>query len=58
MANHKGARIARVVLTAGFIGTLTTGARSTEPDHSVLELRVFTYATLDSAGLQIARQTS
>ena len=58
MANHKGARIARVVLTAGFIGTLTTGARSTEPDHSVLELRVFAYATLDSAGLQIARQTS
>ena len=54
------ARIARariVILTAGLVGTLTSRVPAVEPDQ-VLELRMLTYAALETAEVQIAIQTA
>jgi hypothetical protein len=50
--------VVRVVLTAGVIGTITAGIGTAGSDRGPLELRVFAYATLDSAGVTVARQTA
>jgi hypothetical protein len=54
------ARIARariVILTAGLVGTLTSRVPAVEPDQ-VLELRMLTYAALETAEVQNAIQTA
>ena len=58
MAKKTAARLAPWVLTVGFIGMLTARVRPSERERLVLELRVFTYATLDSAGQRTARAVS
>jgi hypothetical protein len=46
-----------VVLTAGLVGTLTSRVPAVEPGQ-VLELRVLTYASFETAEIQMAIQTA
>ena len=58
MAKNAAAGLASRVLTMGLIAGLTATVRGFEQERWVLELRVFAYATLDSAGLRTAREVS
>ena len=58
MAKKTTAGLASRVLTIGVIAMLPASVRPSERERWVLELRVFTYATLDSAGQRTARETS